>query len=225
MPTSTIVLRDSDKRASVDRASIVRPIQLNTRWSHIRMGVRMVGLGPGAAAPSIEFAMGFCSGTSSVYGEESTTHFVGMSTGKPNWLYNSGRFNPSLYPTKKVQSKVTTGTALATSSPVTWMFIGVGASFNYPSFLFVDLFYGSPNYSIKAYYQNAVHGELLTSSQFLAEMAKITPNAQYHVLSAPQTLAVDEAADGVINAVQIYLKDENGAVSMEIFDVAWALLA
>jgi len=204
MPEAVIVSRHSLLWAQSGNAIKARPVALGT-WNVIRMGflwsVRQDVLG--VIQP--DFAFGFSSGTSAVYGDASATHFVGITTEGTafgGWALHGTNFlfNAVFRPTKQVGATKTNGTNLTTSGVV---YANTTAD-NKRSLWFVEITKGSPNYSFKLFHRNDVGATNPSHTDLVAVMESASPALANHVFTAAQTLAVDEGADGTLNAINFY---------------------
>jgi len=93
-------------------------------------------------------------------------------------------------PAKRVGSTITTGTTFGT----------VNFHCTAPSFLFIDITVGSPNYSLRAFqYNNSSATPAVTEANFAVESLATIPAATNHTYVAAQTIAVNEATDGVFD--------------------------
>jgi hypothetical protein len=68
---------DPDKVINLNDEQMARTMTIGSNWNWIRLGVRMQ-MSKSNAIVNPNFAMGLCSGTSSLYGDRTTTHFFGQ---------------------------------------------------------------------------------------------------------------------------------------------------
>jgi len=177
-----------------------RPITLPGGWSKIRFGL-LINLAVNAVVnltSDPRWAVGFCHGTSNVYGDASCDHFVGGRPNQSSWVYPGG---PSLvcdfFGYKCVGTTETASSAIFGSNGLN-VYTQTSSSTS-RQLWFVDVTKGSPNYTINmwgssGYADNAV-------SDFLTNLPLASPSA---TAGAPQTLAVNEGTDGVLNAVSTW---------------------
>lgn len=221
MSAAVISLTDSTKRFVLANSIITRPIDLGT-WTTVRLGM-LYDANAAGTIPSLDCAIGFCSGTSAVYGDASATHFVGMRTpGTTNWSDN-GSFHSAgggMYPSKMVGSTKTNGTQLFTS----FQCGSIADSSTQSSMSIVELTYGSPNYSIRAFHRSGWSGVDIAQADFYDAMAATSPSYSNHTYASAQTLAVDEVADGTLNAGQVFFAPTSGT-NFHVLDIAFARIA
>ena len=239
---ATIVSRafgaGNDKAVSLANSSWARPITLPATWSKIRLGVHCEFVGTGANLLSgTTLAMGFCSGVVNQFIDATTTHFVGMMFGDGinTWYYSdannyqltSGSSPASYIPAVKYGTTLNVGGTMSWSNAsIYWPTVN-GTTAN-RGMLIVDITKGSPNYTFTIpFYRNNTTVHDNTSADFLtimAEQAPIAPSNCYAVyLMQTRTLAVSEATYGTLNAINVSWNRADAP--MEIYDVAWAVLA
>lgn len=203
MSEATIISRHSLKWAQTNNSIGARLVNLGT-WNVVRVGI-LWGVtqdAPGTITP--DFAFGLCSGTAAVYGDASATHFVGVTTDGTafgGWaLHASGFFISQVFrPTKQVGVTKTNGTNFTSTSATNGSSVN-----NYRTVLMVEITKGSPNYSFRLFYRNAVTAADFTVTDFTTVMEAAVPALAEHTFSAAQTLAVDEGVDGTLTAAQFY---------------------
>lgn len=207
----------------VSNCYIARPITLAPGWKHIRLGARACCvLGTNINLTNVTFAMGFCSGTTAMFDANPCTHFIGVTV-SPTWTYNGGWYDGlTMYPTKRVGSTTTLGTAATTIG----RFVAVGSAYDLSTAHIIDIYSGSSDYSFEITYRNAVNtGLVLTQAMFLSMMESPVIVNQTHATSSRTTLPVDESTNGTLNAIQIYWYEPNNLLPMVIQDVAWSRMS
>ncbi len=224
---STIVSRTIsavvDKRASMTNATWVRPIPFGTSWTKLRLGIRMQMTDTGSGLTSAQFFMGVCSGSTNIFGDETTTHACGWrSTGV--WTRETSgsavHYHPTggtMKPTKRVGSTITDGTAFF---PVTACRFNARAASEIAArtVIFVDVLKGSPNFTFQLFgYTDSTAEQDVSRDTFLVEVARAIPSISNYTQSATQTLAVNEA-DGSLNHVGIHW--DQSVPMMELCDIA-----
>ena len=170
-------------------------------WTTIRVGVLCAPTtDPGANVTGTpRLALGFCSGTSAIPGDASATHFVGWMTTAASWLRTAGNLN-TLAPQPTVQIGAT-----LTHSGVN--FAGSAITFGIASavtpMLMLEITKGSPNYSFRSFEPTAA-AATCTEATLFAQMQAATPVVTSHTYRTAQTMAVDEATNGVLDSICMY---------------------
>lgn len=193
-------------------------MSIGSTWNKLRIGVRIAVNGSATVVGTPIFAMGVCSGTGNPFnnGAASTDHFVGATTRKSTWAYSAGFFyinsgTDDWVPTKRVGTTATLGSQMnllvlpAVSEERVWI-------------LFLDITKGSPNYTLQSFYSNNTLVPHITREQFLETVEIEAATLSNHAWGTAQTLAVDEGADGALNAVN--LAWDRAIPQIEISDVA-----
>jgi hypothetical protein len=152
---------------------------------------------------------------------------VGALTTELSWLEQGGgvelfkvRLN-AISPAKKIGSVFTTGANLTAGA-----LLGAGAlhATNFwRTALMVDIIKGSPNYSFKLFF--AADGSVqpdMSRATFMTQMEAVTPTSMFYTYSAAQTLAVNEATDGILDSINVFY--ERTGPEIELVDVALARL-
>jgi len=228
-------------------ATWARSVNLPGGWNRVRVGMRFHMTDAGNLTGQPTFAIGLCSGTANQYGDATTTHFVGMvievnpaaTWSSGTTTYNLGTTGSCWFPRVRIGTSNTTGTALIGSTGYCFAINKRAATSTADRQLhFVDIIKGSPNYTFHAPFSiwdtaagcsDPVFCGDVSAFNFLNYMGQNDPapteSASYHAnpgTSGP-TLAVDEGANGVLNAVNLYWNRVDAAV--EVCDVAVAILA
>lgn len=153
---STILLRTissiDDKRAVLANSQIARTLTIGNSWTKIRVGIRYSYLDPGANLTSTpRFVIGVCSGTSNIYGDSTTTNFIGAISDRSTWTYTAGtppyfvNGGGSIYPVTRVGSTTTIDGSSLHALPQ----VALGADTGYRSLFAVEIEKGSPNYTVQ----------------------------------------------------------------------------
>lgn len=215
-----------DKRIVLSSSQFVRAIPFGTTWNKIRIGARLdITSSGGNLTGTPRFAMGVCSGNTDIYGDATTTHFVGVRSIEATWtLTGSNRYlinGSMLSPHKKVGTTFTAGTAFFPG--VQWG-IGAGAassSADRTQFI-LEITKGSPNFTLQ------MLGWINTGSApadnsdlaFYSNMeASGNPSATNHTFSAANTVAVSEGTDGNLDYINFFW--DRSTAEIEISD--WAV--
>ena len=196
----------SKSRCVLQNSQDARPLVYGGSWTSLRIGLLFHARNIGAnIIGTPRFAFGVVSGTSQLFGDGTTSHFVGIRSNAATWtLTGANRFlvpAGSLVGIKKVGTTVSSA-ASAFFLGSQW---GVGALADSNgadrTALFVDITKGSPNYTIQIFGWNntGTAPADVSGADFLIGMTG-TPAIPEHVLSEAVTIAVDEV-DGVLNTV------------------------
>lgn len=144
------------------------------------------------------FGFGLCSGTTNILGDATTTHFVGAITNAATWTRATGPIRyvdgSAWVPSKKVGSTLTTGTTF-------------GTAFHHTTVLqtaFVDITKGSPNYSLRVFVPSSNTAPVQTLTDFNTQSVLASPAFTSCNYLAAQTVAVDEATDGTLDAACVW---------------------
>lgn len=221
MSDAIIISRHSLKWAQASNALAARSVSLGT-WNVVRVGVLWAVRQDSLGSISPSFALGLCSGTSNVYGDATTTHFVGVTSSGGTWDYDGGAgngfgYNGIIRPSKKVGVTQSNGTNLVTNHAI---YFRTDSATNLRRVTFVEITKGSPNYSFKLFYSNdgALNDYSVTNLKTVMETT--SPSLTNHLFSSAQTLAVDEGADGTLNAAQFYWNLSTSNLEADAFMVA-----
>lgn len=215
-------------RAVLQNSQDARPLPFGSSWTKLRIGIRLharnyaadiTGLGINGTPP--RFAFGLSSGTANLFGDSTTTHFLGVRWNAATWtLTGSNRFlvpAGSLLPIKKVGVTVTSGTAFY---PSTQWGIGAGADSSVAdrTVLFLDFTKGT-NYTLQllGWINTGAVPTDVSAEDFRSQMTSLAPALSEHALSDAQVLAVNEA-DGVFDTVTFHWNQTEP--QMEIEDIA-----
>lgn len=213
-----------DRRLVLSNARAARLMSIGNTWNHIRVGMRL-SANASAAIASGDFMFGVCNGVSSVYGDQTPTHVVGVRsspTPVPNFGYSAGppailqQINPVAVTV--VSGVETVGSAIG----LTDMKISAAVT-SVRSVFMVELTKGSPNYTITAGYLQGTSADISLPDFLTAmetTMANLTGgwNANYKH-GSDVTMAVNEA-NGILNGV--CFSWGNASATLEVSDVAYA---
>ena len=223
---ATILLRTiggvDDKRLVLGNASVARLLSYGTDWTTLRIGLRWTIGNTGAdLTGSPHLAVGLCSGTTQIYGDALTTHFVGVLSNQAAWTYSpsspvySAVGGGPFYPAKRIGSVLTLGTLI---TPY-WRIDADPTAAR--SLFFVDITKGTPNFSFRLFAHESSSADVSLDT-FLQKMQEATPSLANHAYTNAFTLAVSET-DGALNAVNVYW--DRATPALEISDLAVARLA
>lgn len=189
-----------DKRIVLSNSQFARLLPMT--WNSIRIGVRWHMRNNGANLGSGgRLAVGVCAGTTNLFGDATTDHFVGWVT-DGTWAF----FTPpnqyttlSAKPATRIGSTLTLGTVFAAGNN---MPADAGGSNTDRKIFFLDIVKGSPNFSLSlfAWSSGAID---VTDNQFLLAMEQAAPSLTNHAAVSAQTIAVNEGTNGTLNAVNI----------------------
>lgn len=226
---STILLRTfsgvDDKRIVLTNSNFARPFSIPSGWTKLRVALRISITDTGGDITSNpRLAMGLCSGSSNIFLDATTTHFVGALQDEATWSRQAGP--PVRYvepaggwvPAKRVGSTTTKGATFYGSALI--MFDATTAN---RSAKFVDIEKGSPNYTLNIFGREQNAASDVSPEQFLAQAELATPTITNHSLRTAQTIAVNEGTDGVLDHVCVAW--DRSAPNIEISDIALIKLA
>lgn len=204
------------KQVLLSNSQDARVLPFEGSWTSLRIGLRLHMRNQGANLTGTpRFAFGVIAGVSNLFDDASTSHFVGIRTNSATWTYTgTNRFLlavGSLVPIKKVGTTVTSGTAffpstqwgIGAATAVTGEINGATTASADRTLLFLDITKGTPNFTLQMFgWQNTGAAPTDVSFEvFETLMSSGSPSLSEHALSAQATLAVDQGADGALNAV------------------------
>lgn len=207
--------------AQLDAARCARKIVLpdGTTWSRVRVGA-LVSLSGAATSVTPVFGMGICSGTTNIFGDATTTHWIGIYS-VANWTYNGsgGYASGTIAFAKKVGASVTT------SGGASGYDIADCGVLNHVSGYFVDIVRGSPNYTIEIVANDTVptganslsvttFGNLMKYKQSINSFRP----AGYYFTSS--TIACDESVDGYFDSANVSWSGTGTAFCIDRIDTA-----
>src|SRR5438874_10104744 len=116
-----------DQRIALSNSHFARPHGITSAWTKLRIALRLSMTDSGAAITgSPDFSIGLCAGTTNIYKDSTTDHFVGIQTQASSWTRSgttyytaSGGGLPYLKPMKRIGSTTTLGSQLGTADTFT----------------------------------------------------------------------------------------------------------
>src|ERR1051326_1789703 len=220
-----------DQRAQMNNSYFARGFSPPSGWTQLRLGFRFCFTDLGFTAGSTpQFAFGFCSGETNIFGDATTDHFVGWKTTQANWTRDTGNgvyyesFAITVQPFKRIGTTDTngSGTQMLGSLPF--------AVASFRGAIFADLVKGSPNYTLKLYgptdYRGSSGGWVgdTSSTTFNTNLPLASPSINFYSgWCTDRTLAVDEATNGVLHHINFSWNRTDFA--LELSDIAVARIA
>lgn len=239
---STIVSRTisaaNQNAIAMLNATWARPVALPASWSKIRVGItgHLTNTGAGLTGTAT-FVMGFNSGTINQYGDASCQNFIGFAYDAATWgftnttttFYSVGGGGAMPIGRTRIGTTNTDSLPLQnTGGAATWN-SGAGTSSADRQAIFIDIFKGSPNYTVHLPFLtalNAVAGDVV-SANYLNYMGQLNPapsESDYNTAnSVDRALAFNEGVNGTLNAIN--LSWNRSDVTAEICNVAVSVLA
>ena len=230
MATTTLLRNISgvdDVRAALSNSTLRRLLSIGTNWTKVRVGIRWSILNTAADITSAPFlAVGVCAGTANPVnnGSATTDHFLGVRTTTTTWQikpgpYYVGDVTYSLRASKRV------GTTWTNTSGTNNLWYAWYVIPGQRQMLFVYILKGSPNFTISVLSVSTISGTAdVSQADFFDKVVLASPgNWNGHYLATGNTVAVDEATNGYLNAVNVAWHRSNPKV--EISDLAVVRLA
>jgi len=198
--------------ASIKGSRAARLVNLPTGWGRLRVGI-LAALS-GAVTETLDMGIGFCSGTTNILGDATTTHWIGArSTGA--WTYSSGG-----YVTGTVSYYKRVGTTYTGGGGLSGYDISDVGTRDHVCGMWVDIVKGSPNYTVEIVWYDTVPSgsNSLSVSVFLSKMsiAKTLNGSQpsgYYFHSG--AVACSESTDGYFDAVNISWPGPNTSLCID----------
>ena len=192
-----------DQRIVLSNSHFARPHGFTT-WSKLRIAVRWSMRDGGATLTGTpEFAVGLCSGSTSILGDATCTHFVGVRTTGSSWTRSAGPpVNYQVFPTgsgKMVGTTWTTATNWLSVAGYAMATATTGDRFCW----FLDITKGSPNYTINGYARNVGSSGDIDVATYLAQAEIDSASLTNHAIGNSGTVAVDEATNGTLDHAQL----------------------
>lgn len=222
---------DNDYKLSVSQEQIARKMDVGSSWRHIRIGMRAMVSRSAAHLTSANFALGMTSGTSSLYSDSNTTHFVGFSMINSTFTYYSN-FNDTYNASGSGNFYWKTGSLLQSASN-SRLTCGIGTSevtstnlYLFRTMTFLDIIKSDTDpgvWTLKWYsMRNNVGATDISLTTFYTQLLNATqsvasPLSEYYLTEA--TLPVSESAHGYLDTVNIYWQNAN-TVNLFISDIA-----
>lgn len=191
-----------DKRIILTRSTWARPHGFAT-WTTLRIALRWCMRDSGATLTGTPvFSVGLCSGDVSIFGDLTTTHWVGVKTTGTTWPRGAGP--PPWYQLYPTTSGKTVGTTF-TSATSSWLF-NTGQILADPtgggrSCWFVDITKGSPNFTIAGYARTNGNAGDISEATFLSESEILVPTLTNHAAVNSGTVAVSEGTNGTLDHI------------------------
>jgi hypothetical protein len=223
-----------DNRIRLTNSNFARlwSTDIGTSWTTIRIGCRISIEDSGAATTgTARFAFGVCSGTSNIYMDATTTHWLGALTNTADWTRTAGppaRVDMSGYtggggvcdfcPAKRITSTLTVGAIFATAQGIVY-----DCTTENRTAFFLDITKGSPNFTLSVFHRNTATASDVTLTAYLAQVVLGSPALTNHATMTSATIAIDEGANGSFNAVNVAWDRTSPAI--EISDLAVVKLA
>jgi hypothetical protein len=202
--SNTIVDVGGDKVVRMSNSRFARAplLELFTSWTKIRVGAYLTVQDSGANLVVPGFAMGLCAGSTNIPGDATCDHFVGVHSHVTNWERAATPLRyvlaNQLLPKKIVDGVLTTADGAFDNNYYHGIPIGLFCC------LFIDITKGSPDYGFQLFapYGGSSGVDLsATQAEFDTQMITNVPSLSNHrymgANSAPYTLPVNEAVDGV----------------------------
>lgn len=219
-----------DMRIGLTAASIGRLITIPTTWQKIRVGVVAQWTDKGGNITGTpRFALGLGSGVTKLVGASDCKHFVGVITTAPTWTRSANAYTVGTTAASgctKIGNVITISTDIIPGGTVGYPY-GASTSAANRAMYTADITKGSPNYTFEALWLNSgtsspdiLYAAFLNYMESNEYFPAIGANYQY--TSAPQTVAVDEATNGVLDSVQVWWSDNT--TTLEICSLAWGIL-
>jgi len=223
-----------DNRAQLSNSNFARlwSSDIGTTWNKIRIGFRISMTDSGGSMSSTpKFAFGISSGTSNIFMDATTTHWLGAlsnmsiwtrTAGPPVQYTMNGAAGASIFAAKKINTTTTIGSALAgLSGSGTFIVTLRDATTANRGVIFLDITKGSPNFTLAVtIYPWANSSTDVSVAAYLTQLSIAVPSLPDHVNyeGTTATVAVDEATNGYFNAINIAW-DRSDAL-IEISDIA-----
>jgi hypothetical protein len=194
----------ADNRIQMSNSYFTRGFTPPSGWSTLRLAFRFsfTDLG-GTAGSTPSFVFGLCSGQTNIYGDATTTHFVGWKTTPGSWdrdtnwsIYtNSGSL--TFQPFKRITSTDTNGSGTQ---------VAYGLPYNVAAIrnvIYADIIKGSPNYTLRLYGPNIYSAGIgdVAVATFNTQALNSSPSVSNHGAFTDRTLAVDEVTNGVLDHI------------------------
>jgi hypothetical protein len=214
-----------DVRAALSNATLRRLLSVGTNWTQLRVAIRFSMEDPGADMTSQPtFSLGVCSGTANPFnnGSATTDHWVGLRSTMATWARSAGPPPyTTLYPyTMRPYKRVGTTYSYApgTNNLLYAWYVLYGTSIR--QVFAVDITKGSPNFTITYVARTGISNpDDVSKETFLQQISLLTPNIPGHSRSGTgNPIAVDEATDGYLNAVNVAW--DRSSPKLEISDLA-----
>lgn len=190
-----------DRRIVLSNSNWARP-HGETGWTKLRIGLRWSMRDSGATLTGTPvFAVGLCSGSTSIFGDLTVAHWVGVKTTGATWPRITGP--PTAYQLYPAQSGKTIGATFTVAT--NWLSISgftlSDVAGGNRGCWFVDITKGSPNYTIAGYARiNGTAGDISLAT-FQAQIAIDAATLTNHTTVNSASVAVDEATNGTLDHI------------------------
>lgn len=230
--STTIIQRTisaaTQEAISFSNSAIARSIPIPSGWNSIRLGMRL-HFTQGTFVTPVRFAFGLCHGTTNLINSNSTDHFAGIWSDSGftsnGVIAGSVYFNVNLKPMTRVGTVITTGANITADSRY-----GNTANLSTADrgILFLDVTKGSPNYTMNAWFNVNGTAPDYPESAFAVMMNEAAAPGGNSLYPDPsngtgQTIAVDEGANGVLNALSVWWNQSS--VTLEVCDFGFSVLS
>lgn len=211
-----------DRRIKLTNSNFARlwSTDVGTTWTAIRVACRISMEDTGSSLTSTpRFPIGICSGTSNIFMDATTTHWMGSISNAAGWArstspvrydLNDGVTN-SFFASKRIGSALTVG-SLIQGGNCQWKEVSLGIR----SVYILQITKGSPNFTLVNMINNATADVSLDT--YLSQLSLSTPAFTSHTWGGSTTIAIDEATNGYFNAINIAWDRTSPAI--EISDLA-----
>jgi len=209
-----------DQRLVLSGEQCGRTMSIGNNWTSMRLGVRFsINRTSAYTAPPTLFA-GICSGTSEMYADGTTKHFIGVRSNASNWGYATGYLSPannSFVMFKKVGT-TRTDSSLQTLSNAAW----IGSSPTYRGSIIIDFTKNNGTFVEVKFYISMLNQWDNTDAIFTNIMQSFVAPSSTHTTMASSNITVDEATNGYFDTINVgWLGITEG---MEISDIAYSRL-
>jgi len=217
-----------DNRIRLTNSNFARlwSTDVGTSWTTICVGCRMTIEDTGANLVSTpRLAFGICVGTSNIFMDATTTHWLGFYSVDPTWPRVSG--SPATYAmadatTAPLFSKRITSTITSAGTQTANPRLCDCSTANRSAF-FMYITKGSPNFTGSLFCRGGTTASDVSLAEYLAALPLSSPSITNHSNAGNVTLAIDEGANGSFNAVNIAWDRTSPAI--ELSDLAVVKLA
>ncbi len=207
-----------DKRARLANSNFARlwSSDLGTTWTKIRIGCRLSIEDSGAAISGAKFAFGICSGTSNIFMDATTTHWLGVIHGNYGATLNRGAGPPVQYNNYiELYKKVATTLTLIDFGNSNTVYMRDCTTAN-RAVMFLDITKGSP-FTLRLFCCTSASGDVSVTT-YLDQLPVASPTITGHAFGNAVTTTIDEATNGYFNAVNVAWDKSSPAI--EISDLA-----
>jgi hypothetical protein len=203
----------TDKRAKFTNGEGMRKFAFLNDWASIRIGMHVILDGTATFGGSPVLVLGVCSNDTAGYAAgASTIHFVGASIGGAATTFTYDGTNKLYTPNANYAIHKKVGATVSTAAFGTGAAAKISADRDVArSAIILQITKGSPNFSLSIATPNsaAAGAHNVTDAEFLAlmEMSLISDANTIitgYLGGAPGTIAVDEATNGSLNAIDIH---------------------